>query len=75
MRTTSLVVMAQNSCISGLSNEVKLISEFQVFFKKIAKNLRKFTSKNLGVRKLYFPSVRSRYIHTAMPVRNGTLTN
>ena len=46
-----------SSSILGLSNEVKHISELQVAFEKTAKNLTKFASKNLGVRKLNFPNV------------------
>ena len=48
---------SKSSQILGLSNEVKYISELQVAFEKIAKNLTKFASKNPGVRKLNFPSV------------------
>ena len=57
MRSTPPVLLAQSSQILGLSNEVKHISELQVVFEKTAKNLTKFASKNLGVRKLNFPSV------------------
>ena len=59
MRSTPPVLLAQSSQILGLSNEVKHISELQVAFEKTAKNLTKFASKNLGVRKLNFPSVRA----------------
>ena len=51
------VLLAQSSQILGLFKDVKQISELQVAFEKIAKNLTKFASKNLGVRKLNFPSV------------------
>ena len=56
MMSMPLEVLAQNSWISGLSNEVKHISEFQALFEKIAKNSTKFASKNQGVRKLNFSS-------------------
>ena len=55
---TPLQVLAQNSAISELSNEVKHISEFQTVFEKIPKKSKEITSKNLGVQKFNFPSVR-----------------
>ena len=51
MMTMPPILLAQTIWISVLSNEVKQISEFKVFFTKFAKNLTKFASKNLGVRK------------------------
>ena len=57
MRSTPPVLLAQSSQILGLSNEVKHISDLQVALEKTAKNLTKCASKNLGVRKLNFPSV------------------
>ena len=57
MRSMLPVLLAQSSQILGLSKDVKQISELQLAFEKIAKNLTKFASKNLGVRKLNFPSI------------------
>ena len=55
-------LLAQNSWISGLSNEVKHISEFQAVFEKITKKLDKIYLKILGMRKLNFPSVIGQYV-------------
>ena len=60
------VLLAQSSQILGLSKDVKQISELQVAFEKIAKNLTKFASKNPGVRKLNFPSVPKLLLNEAM---------
>ena len=60
------VLLAQSSQILGLSKDVKQISERQVAFEKIAKNLTKFASKNPGVRKLNFPSVPKLLLNEAM---------
>ena len=60
MRSTPPVLPSQSSQILGLSNEVKHISELQVAFEKIAKNLTKFSSKNFVVRKFNFLSVHMR---------------
>ena len=60
------VLLAQSSQILGLFKDVKQISELQVAFEKIAKNLTKFASKNPGVRKLNFPSVPKLLLNEAM---------
>ena len=57
MRSKLPALLAQSSQILGLSNKLKHISELLVSFEKTAKNLTKCASKNLGVRKLNFPSV------------------
>ena len=57
MRSKLPALLAQSSQILGLSNKLKHISELLVCFEKTAKNLTKFASKNLEVRKLSFPSV------------------
>ena len=49
------VLLAQSSQILGLFKDVKQISELQVAFEKIAKNLTKFASKNLGGAEIKFP--------------------
>ena len=66
MRSMLPVLLAQSSQILGLFKDVKQISELQVAFEKIAKNLTKFASKNPGVRKLNFPSVPKLLLNEAM---------
>ena len=57
MLATPPLLLAENSWILGLSNQVRHISDFLIVFTKIAKNGIKIASKNNGVWKLNFPSV------------------